>query len=863
MLQYEKQLLLDVVQEDNQLYVFGKGIPVEKVMINILKTYACDTNLVFVLSTSSSEEKYYVEHLQGEKILSITTEYSATERKELYAKGGVFFITARILVEAFILRLYRSKNKTGFIKAFSQSPASFLLGFSKLNRVMRSTFLGNVSLWPRFHAAIKETLTGSENASASDVIEIQLRLSEEMRDIQSNLLDLITWSVSELKRLVPALNDEDVAVETALTKGFEKIVAAYVDPVWNTINSKSKEILNDLKIFRLLLAHLTKSDCVTFYSTLCNYTSHDAVLRSSWVLTKSAENIILAARKRIFSSSISASESSGSKKSSSSAFKPEIHPKWLALGEILNEIAIKKEKLEEEVRKENEQVDTFGAKLKTLIFTEDVKTSFTLRDYLCHGSETTLAKLVRNSDNIKLDLPPDLLQKLNQINKDRRAAKRSRQGGQQNDDGSSDDDEADRTTEIQITLTQIERKYMDVEFLQTPVFIRPFRNLGDTEAFGISETLEKLKPDVLVLFDPNLELVRNIEVHRARVADVQNVKVYFLSFRNSVEEQIYLTSIQREKMAFERLIEEKGTMVIPEDREAKDELNQDLWRDPRKANETVSTSGQSKRNMEAELNTQHVILVDMREFRSELPSLIHKRGIDLEPITLDVGDYILTPELCVERKSISDLIGSLNSGRLYKQAEAMSRHYKKPVLLIEQEQTQSVKAGIRYRNELQQIMPKLQLLTMNFPKLKLVWSPGAHYTSELFHELKRGKEQPNPDQALSILKEATGTHLVSKYNPVPHSFLSKMPGIDSRNVYTLLNRCDSLLHLVKLTEEELSNILENAVTAKALYTGIHSKILLDSFEVPKQKANPCSKPGKSTVQGFRVGLRDKGRRQKK
>lgn len=34
-------------------------------------------------------------------------------------------------------------------------------------------------------------------------------------------------------------------------------------------------------------------------------------------------------------------------------------------------------------------------------------------------------------------------------------------------------------------------------------------------------------------------------------------------------------------------------------------------------------------------------------------------------ISFKVGDYILTPDICVERKSISDLIGSLNSGRLY------------------------------------------------------------------------------------------------------------------------------------------------------------------------------------------------------
>jgi len=48
-----------------------------------------------------------------------------------------------------------------------------------------------------------------------------------------------------------------------------------------------------------------------------------------------------------------------------------------------------------------------------------------------------------------------------------------------------------------------------------------------------------------------------------------------------------------------------------------------------------------------------------------------------------VGDYILTPDMCVERKSVSDLIGSLNNGRLYNQCVAMTRFYKRPILLIE------------------------------------------------------------------------------------------------------------------------------------------------------------------------------------
>lgn len=34
------------------------------------------------------------------------------------------------------------------------------------------------------------------------------------------------------------------------------------------------------------------------------------------------------------------------------------------------------------------------------------------------------------------------------------------------------------------------------------------------------------------------------------------------------------------------------------------------------------------------------------------------------------------------------------------------------------------------------IQQKLQLLTIHFPRLKLVWSPSPYATAELFYELK-------------------------------------------------------------------------------------------------------------------------------
>lgn len=81
--------------------------------------------------------------------------------------------------------------------------------------------------------------------------------------------------------------------------------------------------------------------------------------------------------------------------------------------------------------------------------------------------------------------------------------------------------------------------------------------------------------------------------------------------------------------------------------------------------------------------------MDMREFMSSLPNVLHLKGMKVIPVMLEVGDYILSPLICVERKSISDLYQSFATGRLYNQIETMVRYYKIPVLLIEFSQDKS------------------------------------------------------------------------------------------------------------------------------------------------------------------------------
>lgn len=215
----------------------------------------------------------------------------------------------------------------------------------------------------------------------------------------------------------------------------------------------------------------------------------------------------------------------------------------------------------------------------------------------------------------------------------------------------------------------------------------------------------------------------------------------------------------------------------------------------------------------------------MREFRSELPSLIHRRGIDIEPVTLEVGDYILTPDICVERKSISDLIGSLNNGRLYMQCIAMSRYYKRPILLIEFDPSKSFslipQASLHQEISSTDITSKLTLLTLHFPRLRLLWCPSPYATAELFEELKQNRLQPDAATAMAITADSEILPESNKYNPGPQDFLLKMPGINVKNCHVFMNHVKSIAELVTLSQDKLTELLGNAANAKQLYEFIH------------------------------------------
>lgn len=321
------------------------------------------------------------------------------------------------------------------------------------------------------------------------------------------------------------------------------------------------------------------------------------------------------------------------------------------------------------------------------------------------------------------------------------------------------------------------------------------------------------------------------------------MRVYDLVYDGGSDHKRYLTFLAREKEAFERLIHTKAHMSLPV------ELM------PTEATEFAATASgdgmvdgwgvttqDTRRAAAVPRGTQGLmpgarVVVDMREFRSKLPSLLHQANFEVVPVTIEIGDYVLSPEICVERKSVSDLVQSLASGRLFNQAKAMTRAYKMPVLLIEFDGEKTISlaatsavAAAQHDVSINQVTSKLVVLSMHFPSLRILWARDPQATVQMFAALKRKQLEPDPRVAASYGADGAvrpgyeGS--ADDVGGAPDSlglrdFLMKLPGISVFNIRQVVGGVRCMADLARMTLPELAALMGPA-SARSLHAFLHA-----------------------------------------
>ncbi|KAK4189248.1 putative DNA repair protein rad16 [Podospora australis] len=905
-----QQKLFEELRKEDELVVLARGLGLMRLVTNLLHSYdAAGNNLVVIVNAEDRENAWMGEALAEHAAMSmspkarglavVNTDFTSVgAREKMYSAGGIFSITSRILVvdmltglikpetvtgmvvlhadkvvatslEAFIIRIYRQKNKVGFLKAFSDNPDPFATGFSPLATMMRNLFLRKASLWPRFHVHVAQALEGKKKA---EVIELEVPMTTSMREIQAAIMECVEVSIHELKKGNSGLEMDDWNLDSALLKNFDTMVRRQLDPNWHRVSWKTKQIVGDLTVLRGLLQSVLALDAVSFLQQLDTiHAAHSPApgttrqTQSPWLFLDAAQTMFDTAKRRVYSSNKKPGH-----ESDMDALRPvlEEQPKWAVLAHVLEEI-------DRDLYYEAPARDDSNGTI--LIMCSDTNTSRQLKDYLqtmhvkprlekkvdeFHDPEEDkpsaafmMRRKLRNylkwkrefaqvsatlfSENqraLRGAVDPRLAQAKHRAPPNKRRRVRgggaAGSGSRRLENGSipqyfeKPGEVAELMAEISITEEEAEQKddvvvdlledmddYYQLYDVQDLVVIHAYDGDGD------EHVLEEVKPKYIIMYEPDASFIRRVEVYRSSHHD-RNVRVYFLYYGGSVEEQRYLSTVRREKDAFTRVIKERASMSLVMTADAHPGAG--AHEDAQEAFlRTINTRIAGGGKVSATAEPPRVV-VDVREFRSSLPSLLHGRAMVIVPCMLTVGDYILSPTVCVERKSISDLISSFKDGRLFAQCESMFQHYRNPMLLVEFDQNKSftlepfadlsgsvasVSAAKAGENDLQS---KIVLLTLAFPKLRIIWSSSPYETAEIFERLKQQEEEPDPIKAVRAgLNDGEDAPESSQqvFNPEPQEMLAAVPGVTARNVANITMEMENIKEVANASVEELSKLV--------------------------------------------------------
>ncbi|KAL1830504.1 hypothetical protein ACET3Z_000155 [Daucus carota] len=343
-----------------------------------------------------------------------------------------------------------------------------------------------------------------------------------------------------------------------------------------------------------------------------------------------------------------------------------------------------------------------------------------------------------------------------------------------------------------------------------------------------SHVLDILEPSVIIVYHPDVAFVREIEIYKSENPS-SKLRVYFLFYDDSTEVQKFEASNRREHSAFESLIRQKSMMMLPAYQEGSfSGFDPPIEPASVASQNSITRKAGGRKKIEKEMQ----VIVDMREFMSNLPNVLHQKGMRIIPVTLEVGDYILSPLICVERKSIHDLFGSFASGRLFHQAEMMIRYYRMPVLLIEfsQDKSFSFQSASDIGEDVAptSIISKLSLLALHFPRLRIVWSRSLHATAEIFASLKANQDEPDESKALRVGVPSEDGIIeddvrAENYNTSAVEFLRRLPGVTDSNYRALMDGCKSLSELATLPVERLAELMGGQKAAKTLKDFLDAK----------------------------------------
>ncbi|MBU4138626.1 MAG: DEAD/DEAH box helicase, partial [Euryarchaeota archaeon] len=296
------------------------------------------------------------------------------------------------------------------------------------------------------------------------------------------------------------------------------------------------------------------------------------------------------------------------------------------------------------------------------------------------------------------------------------------------------------------------------------------------------EGLDIPATDLVVFFEPIPSEIRSIQ-RKGRTGRKHAGRVVILMAKGSKDEAYHWSSNRRERtmqntmknMNFE--IESKAEEKTPT------EAQKNLLDFPSKT-EPELKNGKIK------------VFVDQREIRSNVARSLEKLGMDIELRTLEVGDYVVSDRVGIERKTVDDFLSTLMDGRdLFGQISDLRRTFDRPLLIIEGEGLYTARQI--HANSIRGV---LSSIAVDFG-VPIIFSRDEEDTAALISIIAK-REQTDGKKDISLHGKKTSLTLKEQQEYV----ISSLPEIGPAVARNLLLHFGSVEQVMSASREELMEV---------------------------------------------------------
>lgn len=190
-----------------------------------------------------------------------------------------------------------------------------------------------------------------------------------------------------------------------------------------------------------------------------------------------------------------------------------------------------------------------------------------------------------------------------------------------------------------------------------------------------------------------------------------------------------------------------------------------------------------------------LIFADNREFKSRVVKELALMDCIVKPKQLEVGDYILSERVCVERKSMGDFLASIFDQRIFTQLKNLKNNFEKPILIIE--------GGNLYSQRdvhPNSVRGALASIAIDY-SVPILWTQNEKDTAGILYWIAK-REQFKEERPISIRGERKPLTLKEQQE----FLVAGLPAINTKIAKRLLNHFKSPEKVFKASEEKLKKV---------------------------------------------------------